>query len=324
MFIKQMISKGGVLVNFEYLELFHVVILHSSISKAAKQLHLSQPALSMQIQALEKELGTQLLIRSTKGVQLTPAGEILYNYTKSILSLKENIQRDIQNIQKRPQLLLGFCTTIGEYLLPSNLFLYKDRNPNIEIHVEICNTPGVIEKLLNHTVRLGIIKGIPQDFDQEIEITKFLRDKLVLVVQPDFWKKINKNDSDSITIKELLQYPLVIREKGSGTRRIVEEALKNIGMKLEDCNIVVEYNSPQAVKTSVLSGQGLCFAPTHIVEDEINRGKFKIIELRGIELLCQYYIAYLKDTKLNIHEKVFLDFLHQMDNNIDKVKKKLV
>ncbi len=311
-------------MNFEYLESFHVVIMHSSISKAAKQLHLSQPALSMQIQSLEKELGTQLLIRSTKGVQLTPAGEILYNYTKSILSLKENIHRDIKSIQKRPQLLLGFCTTIGEYLLPSNLFLYKDKNPNVEIHVEICNTPGVIEKLLNHSVRLGIIKGIPQDFDQEVEITKFLKDKLVLVVQPDFWKKINKNDADSISINELLKYPLVIREEDSATRRIVEESLKNIGAKLEDFNIAVEYNSPQAVKTSVLAGRGLCFAPTHLVEDEINRGKFKVLDLKGIEFLCQYYIAHLKDIKLNVHEKVFLDFLRQMDKNSSNVQLKSV
>jgi DNA-binding transcriptional LysR family regulator len=295
-------------VNLEHLKAFYVTVMANSISKAAKQLHLSQPALSMQLQALEKELDSELLIRSTKGVQLTEAGEVLYDYAKTILSLKENIQRDIKNIHKNQQLLLGACTTVGDYALPCSLFLFKDKNPDISVHVEISNTPGVITKLINHTVRIGIIQGKPPG--DEMEYMEIMRDKLLLVVQPQFWERLSAGESNSITLEELKELPLIMREEGSGTRCYIEETLSEHGTSLDEFNIAVELNTPEAIKSSVTAGQGLSFVPEYTVKKELRIGHLKAIEVQDVDFTSHYYVAYLKDTKLRPHEKEFLDFLN--------------
>lgn len=295
-------------MNLEHVKSFYITVMANSISKAAKQLHLSQPALSMQLQSLEKELDSELLIRSTKGVQLTEAGEVLYDYAKTILSLKENIQRDIKNIHKDQQLLLGACTTVGEYALPCSLFLFKDKNTDIAVHVEISNTPGVIAKLLSHTVRIGIIQGKPPG--DNMDYMEIMRDKLLLVVQPQLWARLNTANSESILLEELKKLPLIMREKGSGTRSYIEQALQEDDLDLDQFTIAVELNTPEAIKSSVIAGQGLSFVPEYTVKKELRTGHLKAIDVEDVNFTSHYYVTYLKDMKLRPPEKAFLDFLN--------------
>lgn len=294
-------------MNLDYLKAFYVTVINNSISKAAKVLHLSQPALSMQIQALEKELDSELLIRSTKGVQLTEAGEVLYDYAKTIISINENIQRDLKNINKNRQLHIGACTAVGEYALPCSLFLYKDKNPNIDVHIEISNTPGVIEKLINHTVRIGIIQGMPDT--EELNCSAIMKDRLILVVQPQLWERLSKNSEKRMTLELLKTMPLIMREENSGTRCLVERGLLEKGMTLDEFQIAVELNSPEAVKSSVIAGQGLSFVPEYTVKRELKTGLLIALPIEGLEITCYYYVTYMKDTKLRPYEIEFLEFL---------------
>lgn len=167
-------------MNLQYLNSFYVTVQLNSISKAAKKLHLTQPGLSMQIQSLENELGSTFLIRSNRGVELTEAGEILFEYANTILSMQNNIERDLKNLKSdKKELSIGSCKAIGEYALPCSIYIYKHDFKNVSINLKINNTEDVISELLDHTINIGIIHGdIKID---NIKTDKITTDRLLLV-----------------------------------------------------------------------------------------------------------------------------------------------
>ncbi|WP_427340249.1 LysR substrate-binding domain-containing protein [Caloranaerobacter sp. DY30410] len=288
-------------MNLQYLKAFYVTVKVNSISKAAKILHLTQPGLSMQIQSLEKELQVSLLNRSNKGVELTEAGKIVFDYANTILSLKENIERDLENLKThKKHLLIGSCKAIGEYALPCSIYVYKQDNKDVEINLEITNTKEVIENLISRNTNIGIIHGNVKNKD--LKIIKITSDKLLLVTSLPVIKK-------KITLDELVKLPLIFREEGSGTRETIKKALKCQDIEIDDLNIIYELNSMEAIKTSVLSGKGISFIPELSIKRELRDGLLKVIEIENMEILSDFYVAYRKDYELNPYELNFIDFI---------------
>lgn len=288
-------------MNLEYLKSFYITVTNNSISKAAKQLHMTQPGLSMQLQALEKDLGVNLLIRSNKGVQITEAGKILFDYASTILSLNDNITRDLDNLKtNKKQLIIGSCKAIGEYSLPCSIYLFKQDNKDLNLSLEVENTTEVINDLLNNSVDLGITQY--KSNETELIFEKIVSDDIILITSMPLMK-------DKITLEELKRLPLIMREEGSGTRKIIKDKLEKSGMNIDDLTVIFELNSNEAIKTSVTSGKGAAFIPKFSVLRELRMKTVQEIEIEGIKLNADYHIAYRKNGELTPEENEFIRFV---------------
>lgn len=288
-------------MNLEYLQSFYMIAKYNSISKAASALHLTQPGLSMQLKNLEKELGASLLKRSNKGVELTEEGKVVFNYADTILSLKGNIERDLKHLQQdKPKLHIGSCKSIGEYALPCSLFVFKKLHGELDIDMEVSNTASILEKLRNHSINIGIIQDDPKD--SNLIIRYITSDELILVGSDD-------EPKEKITIDELKEFPLILREETSNAKYLVEKAFKEKGVLLKDLNIIYFLNSPEAIKSSILSGKGVAFLPRLIVENELKKGCLKHIQVQDIKIQFNYYLVYRKNYIFNTYEQMFVDFI---------------
>jgi len=288
-------------MNLQYLKAFFVTVKVNSISKAAKILHLTQPGLSMQIQSLERELQFSLLNRSNKGVELTDAGKIVLDYANTILSLQENIERDLGNLKShKKHLLIGSCKAVGEFALPCSIYVYKTDNKDVDISLDISNTDDVVENLTSRTVNIGITHG--ECKKKDIKSQKITSDKLLLVTSLPLVK-------DNITIEELTKLPLIFREKGSGTRHTIINSLKDHDIELNDLNIIYELNSMEAIKSSVIAGKGISFIPELSIRRELRDGTLKKINVDNLEIISEFYAAYRTDHELSPCESDFIKFI---------------
>ena len=288
-------------INLQYLNAFYVTVQLNSISKAAKKLHLTQPGLSMQIQSLEKELESTFLIRSNKGVELTEAGKILFEYANTILSMQNNIERDLQNLKSdKKELLIGSCKAVGEYALPCSIYIYKQDFKNVNIYFEINNTEDIIKNLLDRTINIGIVHG--NTAADNIKTDKITTDRLLLVTPLPLIR-------DTISLNEFKKLPLIFREEGSGTRQTIKEALLPFDISIEDLNIIYELNSMEAIKTSVLSGKGISFIPELSIKRELRDADLREIKIEGLNISSEFFIAYREDHDLASYEKEFINFI---------------
>ncbi|SET10069.1 DNA-binding transcriptional regulator, LysR family [Natronincola peptidivorans] len=288
-------------MNLQYLRAFYVTVKLNSISKAAKELHLTQPGLSMQIQSLEKELAVTLLIRSNKGVELTQAGTVVFDYANTILSMQGNIERDLENLKtNKKDLLIGSCKAVGEYALPCSIYIYKQSHECVDINYHITNSEEVMNNLCDRTINVGIVHNYTER--EGITLERITSDRLILVTTLPVLK-------NKITLDELKMLPLIFREMGSGTRATIQQYLKPHNVEMKDLNIIYELNSMEAIKTSVLSGKGISFIPELTIKRELKDEVLREIEIENVNMISTFYIAYREDYKFASFESDFVDFI---------------
>ncbi|MCT4620263.1 MAG: LysR family transcriptional regulator [Marinisporobacter sp.] len=288
-------------MNLQHLRSFYITVKCNSISKAAKTLHLTQPGLSMQLQNLEKELGASLLIRSNKGVELTEEGKVVFDYADTLLSIQGNIERDLKSLQKdQPQLMIGSCKSVGDYALPCSIYTFKQLHKEVNIQLEVNSSAEVIENLRQHTINIGIIQHDPKVND--IITQTIISDELLLVGN-------QKNAPKQISLEELKKIPLILREKNSGTRYLVREALEGKNIGLEDLNIIYDLNSLEAIKSSILAGKGFSFLPKLIIQQELKEQSIQPVMVKNLTIHFDYYIASRKKYKFTKYEQMFVDFI---------------
>ncbi|WP_392486538.1 LysR substrate-binding domain-containing protein [Haloimpatiens sp. FM7315] len=288
-------------MNLEHLQSFYITVKSNSISKAAQILHLTQPGLSGQIKNLENELGVSLLNRSNKGVELTEEGKVVFNYAHTMLSIQGNIKRDLVNLHEdSPKLLIGSCKSLGEYALPCSIFTFKHLYEEVDIHMEVLNSTEVIQNLQDHTVNIGIVQYNPKL--NEISSIPIVSDELILVGPSDKSPKI-------ITLEELKKIPLILRETQSGTRKIIKEALNTKDINLKDLNIIYALNSPESIKSSILSGKGFSFLPKLAVAQELKKQSIRKVEVENLNIIFEYYIIYREKYAFKKYEQMFVDFI---------------
>ncbi|ABR50776.1 transcriptional regulator, LysR family [Alkaliphilus metalliredigens QYMF] len=288
-------------MNLQYLKAFYVTVKLNSISKAAKELHLTQPGLSMQIQSLEKELDVTLLSRSNKGVELTEAGMVVFDYANTILSMQGNIERDLENLKtSKKDLIIGCCKAVGEYALPCSIYVYKQDHQDVSITYDVTNSETVMENLSDRTVNIGLIHSSMKR--KNIKTEKITSDRLILSTSLPMLK-------NKITLEELNRLPLIFREEGSGTRETIKQHLSPSGIKVQDLNIIYQLNSMEAIKTSVISGKGISFIPALTIQKELRDGVLHEIEIEGLDIYSDFYIAYREDHQFTAYESQFIDFI---------------
>jgi DNA-binding transcriptional LysR family regulator len=264
-------------MNRNHLALFHVVAQAGGITHGAAQARISQPAVSKQITELESALGVRLLERLPRGCQLTEAGRILADYAGRWCALEQDAQRAMEEYRglKRGRLAIGASQTIGGYLLPALLAEFHRRHPDIELQMEIANTQHIQQSLLAGSLDLGFTEGPLAE--EQLESTVFLQDELVAIA-PTGHPLLKKG---RVTVRELCREPFLLREEGSGTRAVVEQALRRKGLKIKP---LLSLASPEAIKHAVAARLGVAIVSRLIVALEIQAGSLGIISLQDLTI----------------------------------------
>jgi len=289
-------------MNRNHLALFHAVAQAGSISRGAAAAHISQPAVSKQIAELEDALGVRLLERLPRGCQLTGAGKILADHAARWRSVENDAARAIEEYRglKRGRLALGASLTIGGYLLPAVVAEFHRQFPEIELHLEIANTEHIQQSLLAGTIELGLTEG-PLD-SEELESKEFFQDELVAIA-PAGHPLLKKG---RVTVREICREPFILREEGSGTRAVVERALRRHGLKVKP---LLSLASPEAIKNLVAAGAGIAIVSRLIVALELQAGSLDIIPLKDLTLQRPLHLQRLRGRSQSPALAKFVDVL---------------
>lgn len=264
-------------MNRNHLALFHAVAQGGGISRGAALARVSQPAVSKQIHELEEALGVKLLERLPRGTRLTQAGRILADYARRANALETDADRAMEEFRglKRGKLSLGASTTIGSYFLPAILGRFHASHPAIELHLEIANTRRIEQLLLAGELELGLTEGTGED--RRLDSEEFHRDELVAIAPPDHPLLKRRR----VSARELCQQPFVLREEGSGTRVIVEQALAKLDLVISP---VLALNSTESIKRSVIAGLGLAIVSRLTIGLELKLGLLSVVKVADLSI----------------------------------------
>lgn len=276
------------LENFR-LTVFRAVAEQLSFRKAAEELYLTQPAVSLQIKALEEDLGVQLFDRTGSHIALTEAGTVLLRSAHRAKEVLTEAERDIAALsgEHAGRLALGASTTIAQYVLPRLLAEFRTLHPRVAVTLISGNTEEMVHAVENQTVALGLIEGPPRSRD--VKVQPFLVDELVLIVPAAHeWA-----ERGSIAAEELANAALLMRERGSGTRHVVEMALEHHGLRRGALHIAMEFDSTEGIKSAVEAGLGVGFISRWALAKDARLGAgFKMTEVEGVRIRRDLLIAH--------------------------------
>ena len=264
------------LENFR-LKVFRTVAEHLSFRKAAEHLFLTQPAVTLQIKALENDLGTRLFDRTAGRITLTRQGATLLNYARKIAAIVADAERSLGSGDGKlsGELSLGVSTTIAQYVLPRLLGAFLGEHPRVQFSLHSGNTAEIVQLLQQSKVEIGLIEGPARD--RGVRTEPFMEDELVLITPRNF-------PGDHLSRQQLLSSALLMREQGSGSRRVVETALEKAGFKLKLFHKVLDLDSTEAIKSSVEAGLGLGFVSRWAISKELELGALKVAHVPGLHI----------------------------------------
>lgn len=287
------------------LKVFCTVAETKSFSKASEIIHLTQPAVSLQIQAIEEAFETKLFDRSSNTVVLTPAGDILYKYAKEILGLYSSIEKDIGEITGlvKGSISLGASTTIANYLLPTVIADFRRAYPKIRIQLFVGNTKRIVELLKAGSLNIGIVEGEVTKY--KLMTQKLLQDELVIITAPfHHWAKRKE-----VSVLEIAKEPFVLREEGSGTRQIIEKYLSKRGITVQAMKISAIIGSTEAIKETVENGIGVSIVSKWAVRKELKYGTIAAIHLKEIKMLRDFSLIFNKGSVASYASDELLSYL---------------
>ena len=266
------------------LKVFCTVAETKSFSKASEIIHLTQPAVSLQIQALEELYETKLFDRSSSTVSLTKAGEILYKHAKDILAVYAEVEKNIGELTGlvKGSISLGASTTIANHLLPSVIADFRKTHPKIKIHLFVGNTKRIVELLNAGNVDIGLVEG--DVARQKLVVEKLIADELVVIVPPLHpWTK-----KKEVSIYDVVKEPFVLREDGSGTRQIIEKYLNKHGISSHDMKTSIMLGSTEAIKEAVENGIGISIVSRWAARKENRYGSLKLLSIKEEKLIREF------------------------------------
>lgn len=303
-------KKSLLYASLNSLLVFHEVAKRRSFSKAAEELFISQPAVTKHIKELERKVGMGLIQRRRGGFALTEVGKILFKYTHKISSHLMDIENLLEDLKKDHQGILKIGTTesYSKGLMPKLLSGFQASCPFMKIALDVGNSEEIEKSLLvykNDLVLIAVTKKTSR-----FESIPFLKEELVLIVSPNHPLVKRK----TVSLKGLGRYPLIIRAKGSTTRRIILQAFKEVGIHP---SLLIEAGSSEFIKQWVSEGKGVSIIVKRTVEDEEKRGIIKTIPLLE-KLYLQVAFLYLKEEKSNPAIKTFINFIENQGRKLIK------
>ncbi len=295
-------------MNFNQLRIFYSVAKNSSVTLAAKELFLTQPAVSIQIHLLEEDNNVKLFNRSGKGITITEEGRLLLSYAERVFNLSDEMEEALRQMKSldRGKLKIGSSRTIGSYYLPQLFEIFKLKYPHIEIQMDISNSSRVIEEILSFQNDIGFI-GIDY-FHKNLVLKPFIKERLVLITPPDHELTRKK----VISFKELNGQKMIMREKGSGTMELIKQELTKSKVSVET---VMELGSNEAIKRAIEAGLGVSIISNNVVKREKDQGRIKVLHFSSNKDIIRYfYIIYHKNKYLSDLLKAFLDVAREFSN----------
>lgn len=297
-------------MNINQLRAFVSIVEKGTFSAAARAAGVSQPAVSLQIQALEEYLGVDLLDRRTKKVQLTEAGKLFYPTALQIVSQVENAQHQLEELGEsvKGRLSVGGSTIPGEYVLPKILGRFKKEYPDVSITLKIGDTGEITEQIISGELQVGLIGAKPAA--GQVTAQPFLHDELVFIVPVGH----ELSQKRTVTLNELREVEFISRERGSGTRKTIEDYLAKQGSDLEDMNVVMELGSTEAVINAVSAGLGTSITSKWAAERSLNLGEIVTVRLPGPPLVRDLYLIVSKHAPTR-STQAFLTCIEGIDTN---------
>ncbi|MBB6671150.1 LysR family transcriptional regulator [Cohnella nanjingensis] len=292
-------------LNVHQLHIFYTVAERGSFSAAAQTLHMTQPAVTMQIQALEERYGVKLLQRSAKKLELTDAGRCLLPQARKAIELMRETDDAMARyaLQLKGQLKFAASLTIGEYVLPRLLGPFLKRFPELSVSMRIINTTEILEEIEHHGLAFGLVEGRVDGPGLFVE--PVMSDELVLVAPADH----PFASRTEVTLEEVAAEPMVLRETGSGTRQVMEEELVRHGLAPERLRVVSDFGSTGAVKSAVEAGLGLSFLSVWTLKHEAALGLLKPVRIQGVSFRRQFYAVRQQSADLPLAASALLNDL---------------
>lgn len=281
---------------------FLTVVRCGSLTQAARELFVSQPAITLQIHKLEQKYNEVLFYRRERGVELTPAGKILYDYAQRISRLYDEATEELGALgsEFRGALRVGATLTIGEYVLPSILGHFKAEYPSVDILLEIENTLRIVDQVASGNLDCGLVEG---PFENGLIYTEKLTDDELAFVCSAHHRLANVAELD---LKTLSRELFILREPGSGTRRVFEDALQRAGVDPSNIKILMQLGSTRAIKSLVAENIGVTVISERTVRDEIQRGVLKRLGVPSLDLRRAFEFIFKKDVRLSLITKRFI------------------
>jgi DNA-binding transcriptional LysR family regulator len=258
---------------------FCAVVERKSFSDAAERLGVTQPAVSQQIRSLEERVGQQLLDRSGRRVEPTEAGNRLYRSAQRLLALERQLLEEIAGDAEGPlrgQLAIGASTGPGGTVVPVLLCEFAEANPEITVDLTISDTQTIVDRVARRELELGIVGFTPRN--RSVEYEPFFRDEVVLVCPPG-----HRFAGHTISLDDLRGERLIAMQEGAGVRQVIDDELRQKGMRLRDLDVRLELGLQESVKSAVEAGHGVTFISRPAVEPELSAGTLVEAAVRGLE-----------------------------------------
>jgi DNA-binding transcriptional LysR family regulator len=286
------------------------VVVYRSFTEAAKQLYISQPTISTHIQALEKELESKLITRTTKSIELTNRGKELYECAVKMLDLRDGLLDKWRSSDEKI-VRLGVSTIPSAYILPEFLPQFCKEHPEIFFHSTQSDSRGIIEGVMEERMDIGLV-GMECE-DEHLECIPFYQDELVVITPvTEHFLELRKKASP---MSELFKEPIILREKGSGTKKAADMFLEKEGISKENLQVVAYMNDPEAIKNSVAAGLGISIVSKKAAENMILEKRLLSFEFSRYTSGRKFYIIYKKDYLLKPFISIFINYIRNYYKN---------
>jgi DNA-binding transcriptional LysR family regulator len=298
------------MVDIQKIQTFLCAAENSSLSEAAKQLHLTQPAVSHQIKLLEQELDVKLFIRSNIGLKLTEAGELLLPWSRRLLHDMDDLKDMMSSSQEvfAGELRIMCSTSIGKYLLPQLAARFCLRYPKIKARILACGPERTALRLLEGDAHVGIVSR--EANDKGVESQEFFRDTIELIVPANHrWA-----GRSSIEPAELIREPLLLREETSGTRWVMLAELSKFDISLEDLNVFLDIGSAEGIMEAIANGYGVSFVSELASRHLRELGRVKSVLVNGLNMQRTIYMVRKRISAPHRPRDVFWGFIHAPEN----------
>lgn len=290
-------------ITLRQLSVFETVARQLSYTQAAKALHLTQPAVSMQVKQLESSVGLPLFEQTGKKIQLTDAGHEVYQYSRAIFELFGEMEEVLESLKgvDTGRLDITVASTVN-YFAPKLLAAFSRRYPGIELRLDVTNRERLMQLLETNQTDIVLMGRPPAEIDLESE--PFMENPLVVIARPEHPLTGEK----SIPLERLAEEIFVMREEGSGTRLAMERFFSDHRLKIHRG---MQMTRNEAIKQGVRAGMGLGVVSAHTIELEVETGRLKILDVVDFPIQRHWYMVYRKDKRLSPAAMAFHDFVSE-------------
>lgn len=281
------------------------MVEQKSFSRAAERLGVTQPAVSLQVRALEKRLGAQLLDRSGRRVEPTEAGLRLYRGAQRLIQFEEELVNEIATADQEGALAgtltIGASTGPGGVVLPRLLCEFAAHHLELHVALSVADTQTVVDRVADRTLELGVVGAAPRH--RGVEYEPFFRDSVVLALPPG-----HAFAGRRVSLSELTNEPLLMMQEGAGVRDVIEDELRNQGVRLKDLNVRLELGLQESVVSAVREGYGVSFISRSSIESDLDAGRLAEARVIGLEAEREIHLVRAAGRSETRAAREFLEF----------------